>query len=182
MSDDTADDLEIPIRDKEPLTLDRLAERLDEAERNQKAAHKHTFKESAWVSVGVGLCAVFVTLLTLELWPQPGPTTTDDSLASLLRPGPHCYNSPAEMAAARQRALAATDRMSWEQDFERQWRAERDAPAENYSMVPLNPMPLPEPDPIPEIVGPSDPGVPPSADPYLAVDEKVCFGITDLPR
>ncbi len=182
MSDDTDDELGIPTVEPEPLTLDRLAERVDGAERRQEEAHKRTMWDAVAYSVAIGMGVALVLALAYSFWPEPDPVARDDSLTSLLSPGPHCYNSPAEMAAARQRALAATDRMRWEQDFERRWRAERDAPAENYSMVPLNPVPPTLPEPIPQIVGPSDPGVPPSADPQLAVDEKVCFGVTEPPR
>ncbi len=103
----------------------------------------------------------------------------DDQLESLMRPGPHCYGSGAEMAAARQRALTVTDRMRWELDFAQRWEEEHRTPVEYpVTMIPPNsPITVPAP-PIPSITGPNGPGVPPSRDPNLSVSDDVCFGVT----
>lgn len=45
----------------------------------------------------------------------PSPSPKDATLADLLADGEHCYGSPEEFATARERALAAIDRIGWEQ-------------------------------------------------------------------
>ena len=129
------------------------------------------------------MASAFVVLFLAEtFWPQPGPATGDDTVEALLRPGPHCYTSTAELAAARQRALAATDRIRWEQDFTARWDAEhRESADDTYSMIPPNIVIPDPPAPIPDIVGPAAPGVPPSTDPHLAVSDDLCFGVTAPP-
>ncbi|MDZ7883686.1 MAG: hypothetical protein U5N53_12550 [Mycobacterium sp.] len=114
---------EIPAYSAAPLTIDDLATRIGNVEGRQIAAHKET------TFGAVALSVLIVGVIAAALWswtefgPQPSPTTADDTLESLLRPGPHCYPSAAEMAPARQRALAATDRMRWEEAFPRRWTA-----------------------------------------------------------
>ena len=162
-----------------PLSLEGLAARLDESDQQQKKAHKRTFWDAVAVSFGaVAICAMAVGMW-IEFGPQPGPTSADDQLDSLLRPGPHCYSSSAEMAAARQRALTATDRMRWEEDFTRRWNEEHRPQDTNNSMIP-GPVAVAAPAPtIPTIAGPNDTGVPPSTDPNLAVNDELCFGVTE---
>jgi hypothetical protein len=132
----------------------------------------------------VACSSVIATLLALlvgagwSFWRDQGPTTADDDLDQLLKPGPHCYNSAAEMAAARQRALTAVDRIRWEREFTRRWDSEHPQPVlEPISMIPPNVSVEPPPPPLPMIAGPKDPGVPPSSDPRLSVSDDRCFGI-----
>jgi hypothetical protein len=47
---------------------------------------------------------------------EPRPSNRDLSVEDLLRPDVHCYESAEERAAARQRALAAIDRVRWQRD------------------------------------------------------------------
>lgn len=175
------DEPKIPAAPVAPPTVDELAARLDAVEAQQRRTPKWTNWDVAAVSFAVAAALFLVLFLLKTFWPQPGPTTDDDTVEALLRPGPHCYTSAAEMTAARQRALAATDRIRWEQDFTASWDAEHleSAAADNYSMIPPNVVIPDPPAPIPDIVGPSDPRVPPSADPNLAVSDDVCFGVTE---
>lgn len=46
------------------------------------------------------------------------PSDRDLTEADLLKAGLHCFSGPAEMGAARQRALAAIDRYRWENKLE----------------------------------------------------------------
>lgn len=87
------------------------------------------------------------------------------------------------MAAARQRALTATDRIRWERDFTRRWEEEHRSAVEHpVSMVPEYVEVAPPLPPIPDIVGPADPGVLEPRDPDLNVDDAVCFGVTAPPE
>lgn len=135
-----------------------------------------------WEAVACSSVAAIVLALLIGVagafWRDQGPTTADDDLDRLLSPGPHCYNSAAEMAAARQRALTAVDRIRWEREFTKRWESEHPQPVvEPVSMIPPNVPAEPPPPPLPMILGPKDPGVPPSSDPHLSVRGDLCFGI-----
>ncbi|WP_155250279.1 hypothetical protein [Mycobacterium intracellulare] len=53
---------------------------------------------------------------------QAAPSELDQAEADLLKVGLHCFSGPAELGAARQRALAAIDRYRWQDRFEREQR------------------------------------------------------------
>lgn len=168
-----------PDNPPSPPSAEQLAARIDGLESRVRGLAS----ELTWTIV-VAAAALVVTALVLIFWPGPGPTTADDDLTDLLKPGPHCYNSPEEMAAARQRALAATDHMRWERDFTQKFDRDHQE-AEDYpvTMIPDNPpvatTPAP---PIPSITGPTDPGVPESRDPNLLVNTDRCFGVAVPPK
>lgn len=136
--------------------------------------------------VGNGLTAVTVVAAVMliiavavqQLWPGPKPTTADEDLADLMTAGPHCYTSSEEMAAARQRALTAIDRVEWERDFTRRWEEEHRTEVK-YPVTEIPPNAAPSvtsPPFIPSIVRPADPRVP--NDPDVDIDEALCFGVT----
>lgn len=72
-----------------------------------------------WAIAGTAALALILVLVT-SIWPdsEAAPTDRDATLDQLLSAGVHCYDSAAERAAARQRALAAIDRINWERDHE----------------------------------------------------------------
>lgn len=171
-------DAQDPEGPHDPPTIEELATQLEDL----KAAVAKAKRSVVWEAVACS--AVIATVVALivgaawTLWPDQGPATADDNLDQLLRPGPHCYNSSAEMAAARQRALTAIDRIRWERDFTQHFESEHHQPAqEPVSMIPPNVPVEPPPPPLPMILGPKDPGVPASSDPHLSIRDDLCFGI-----
>lgn len=163
------------LHDEPELTPAQLDARITDLAQQQVQAHKNTFWSAVACSVIIGLVVGLLLVAWSEFGPQTQPETADDRLESLLRPGPHCYSTSSEMAAARQRALAAIDRVHWEEDFTRRWA--EDHPESRGSLY-LPPTPPFGADTTPRITGPTDPAVPPSADPELVVDSDVCFGVT----
>lgn len=91
---------------------------------------------------------------------EPNPTNHDRTVQELLSAGVHCYDSAEERAAARQRALAAIDRM------------QADHPQGFYDPNQLSATPSPA---IPSIW---DAPAPNAADPW---DGKRCFEVHYLP-
>lgn len=162
----------------DPPTTEDLVTRLDDLEAElAKAKRSVVWEALACSSVIATLLALVVVALWTSLADQ-GPTTADDDLDRLLSPGPHCYHSSAELAAARQRALTAVDRMRWEREFTKRWDDEHPQPAVGpISMIPSNVDVTPSPPPLPMIIGPRDRGVPPASDRDLSVRDDLCFGI-----
>lgn len=68
--------------------------------------------------LGGAVAAAVVVILFVGHWkpPEPEPSNHDGTVEDLLSEGVHCYDSAPERAAARQRALAAIDRITWERD------------------------------------------------------------------
>lgn len=101
------------VDQREDLTVE---ERLEAAEKRTASLNRDVWG-LAWGLVALVAAAVF-TLVVNELWfAHPAPSNRDASESDLLEGGVHCYDSPEERAAARQRALAAIDRMKWEQEL-----------------------------------------------------------------
>lgn len=108
MGDEETPDVEAPLSVEEQL----------EALRSELDSMKSKHRELSWVVVGAiatALVCVFV-LVVQETFFQPDPTDRDTTEAELLSSGRHCYEAPEEMMAARQRALAAIDRIAWERE------------------------------------------------------------------
>lgn len=82
--------------------------------------------------LGVVAAAVVSFVLSELVFSHPAPSNRDATEADLLTGGVHCYDSPEERAAARQRALAAIDRMEWE----REMRAEPQGDGQMWGTVP----------------------------------------------
>lgn len=164
---------------RDPPTTEDLAAQVNDLKAELAKAKRTAVWEAMACSSIIALVISVVAGAAWTLWPpQPGPSTADDDLDRLLRPGPHCYNSSAEMAAARQRAMTALDRIRWEREFTKRWDSEHPQPVvQPESMIPPNVSAGPTPPPLPMILGPKDPGVPPSSDPHLSVSDDRCFGI-----
>ncbi|MFV8227442.1 hypothetical protein [Mycolicibacterium fortuitum] len=71
-----------------------------------------------WWGLGIISVATVIVSMFVASWepPESDPTNRDVSVEDLLRTGVHCYDSAEERAAARQRALAAIDRIKWDRD------------------------------------------------------------------
>lgn len=113
-----------------------IEQRLDAAEEKIAAVKTGLSETNKALFVVLGIALVGV-ILYAAFWhtSPPAPSNRDTSVEQLLHPGPHCYSSPEERDAARQRALAAIDRIKWDNNHP--------APTEpTYSMVPPN-VPLP---------------------------------------
>lgn len=82
-------------------------------------------KHLVWVIVAVAGFGILM-FIAVSLWPVTGPPPTDRdaTLEELLADGVHCYDSAQERGAARQRALAAIDRIKWEREREQQESAD----------------------------------------------------------
>lgn len=175
--DDNTDDQDPEAR-PDPPTIEELATQLDELKAELAKAKRSVVWEAVACSAVIATVLAMLVGAAWAFWHDHGPTTADDNLDQLLRPGPHCYNSSAEMAAARQRALTAVDRIRWEREFTQRWDSEHRQPVEEpVSMIPPNVSVEPPPPPLPMILGPKAPGVPPSSDPNLSVRDDLCFGI-----
>lgn len=98
------------VEDKE-LTLE---ERLANAEKRVERANRE-LNELWFFVIGVVVAGV-VSVIVWALLPDPAPSNRDVTEADLMSEGVHCYDSGEERAAARQRALAAIDRMKWLRD------------------------------------------------------------------
>jgi hypothetical protein len=113
-----------------------VEERLEAAE--DRIASLHRDVKALWIFVAMVVVAGVVVAAASPFLPQPQPSNRDATEQDLLSTGVHCYDSSEERAAARQRALAAIERMKWQQDHL------VDQPREDStSMVPaLPPTPL----------------------------------------
>ncbi|MEW2484191.1 hypothetical protein AB0876_31860 [Mycobacterium sp. NPDC049093] len=100
------------VEKMEPISEGRLSE-IEE----KLTEVKREVSQFYW---GLGVVAVATVLVSwfVASWepPEPDPTNRDVSVEDLLSKGVHCYDSAEERAAARQRALAAIDRIKWERD------------------------------------------------------------------
>ncbi|AGB27311.1 hypothetical protein Mycsm_07217 (plasmid) [Mycobacterium sp. JS623] len=117
-----------------------------------------------WALAAFVASVILAVVLDAFLGPrtEPKPTNHDQTVQDLLSAGVHCYDSAEERAAARQRALAAIDRM--------QWQADHPPTSDNPDWLPPAPSPA-----IPSIW--DDPS-PNGADSW---DAKRCFEVHYLP-
>lgn len=160
-----------------PSELATLSKKVDELAQDLKA-----HKESARIDnrdLWIGLVVVFGIMAgSVILNDMFGGTknviTRDDTVEALLTPGVHCFDSHEEMAAARQRALAAIDRINWPIDNP----PTTTAPPAPYPVFQINPT-GPPPEPTPHrtyVVDATQPGLKKLDD--HDVDNATCFGIT----
>jgi hypothetical protein len=91
-----------------------VEERLEAAE--DRIASLHRDVKALWIFVAMVVVAGVVVAAASPFLPQPQPSNRDATEQDLLSTGVHCYDSSEERAAARQRALAAIERMKWQQD------------------------------------------------------------------
>lgn len=156
-----------------PDSIEALRHDLNEITDRTTNRHRNLTREinSLGITVVLIVAAGAVVALVAAFWPGPTPTTTDDDLNQLLRPGTHCYHSSEEMAAARQRALAAIDRLQWDREHPNTDTTEH---GPYYSPPALTHAPPA----LPTIVGAKDGGVPQPTD-NQNVDTNLCFGIPD---
>lgn len=110
MTGRTAGDSVNDVEDEELTLEERLANAEKRADRLDRDLKGLMFFVLGLVIAGI------VTVVVSMLLPDPAPTNHDVTEADLLSKGVHCYDSGAERAAARQRALAAIDRMKWLRD------------------------------------------------------------------
>lgn len=91
-----------------------VEERLGVAERKIEAVERDV-STMGWAIGGAALMAVIIAVvMQLVGGQEPKPSNRDATLDELLSKGEHCYDSAPERAAARQRALAAIDRIKWD--------------------------------------------------------------------
>jgi len=100
----------------QPSLHQRVAD-LEETSRSQRDALKRAERD-LWIGIVVLVGGLMVAMVAGAFSSKAGDvaTTRDDNLDALLAEGVHCYASPEEMAATRQRALAAIDRINWDRD------------------------------------------------------------------
>lgn len=91
-----------------------VEERLEKAESRIEALNRDV--RALWIFVAMLVVAGIVVAAASPFLPEPQPTNRDATEQELLGDGVHCYDSSEERAAARQRALAAIERMKWQQD------------------------------------------------------------------
>ena len=91
-----------------------VEERLGVAERKIEAVERDV-STMGWAIGGAALVAVIIAVvMQLVGGQEPKPSNRDTTLDELLSKREHCYDSAAERASARQRALAAIDRIKWD--------------------------------------------------------------------
>lgn len=98
--------------EQDELTVE---ERLENAEKRIAGLDRDVRDLWYFIAAVMGLGVLAVAIWSL--WPAPQPSNRDATEQELLSEGVHCYDSSEERAAARQRALAAIERMKWQQDF-----------------------------------------------------------------
>lgn len=91
-----------------------VEERLEKAESRIEALNRDV--KALWIFVAMLVVAGIVVAAASPFLPEPQPSNRDATEQELLSAGVHCYDSSEERAAARQRALAAIERMTWQQD------------------------------------------------------------------
>ncbi|CAA0126531.1 Uncharacterised protein [Mycolicibacterium vanbaalenii] len=155
----------------EPDSIEALRHDLTELSSRTTSRHRYLTREinALGILVVLMLAGGIIVAIVGALWSGSSPTTADDDLDQLLAPGTHCYRSSEEMAAARQRALAAIDRLQWDRDH----RSSDDTEHGPYYSPPALTQAPPA---LPSIVGAKDPGVPQPGD-NQNVDTDLCFGI-----
>ena len=97
-----------------------VEERIDSAEKTLTSAQTkirgltREVSDLFWFVMVLVICAIAATAISALV---SGHTlkVREASVEELLRPGTHCYGSSQERDAAAQRALAAIDRLHWEQ-------------------------------------------------------------------
>lgn len=142
-----------------------MEERLAAADRRIQALDRDV-KVLGILVVGLIVAGVITWVLNELVFSHPAPSNRDATEADLLAGGVHCYDSPEERAAARQRALAAIDRMEWAREL----RTELQGDGQMWGTAP-----------------PVDPGEIPSIwdSPEnltsLNVDPALCFSVQYLP-
>lgn len=142
-----------------------MEERLAAADRRIQALDRDV-KVLGILVVVLVVAGVVSWVLSELVFSHPSPSNRDASEADLLTGGMHCYDSPEERAAARQRALAAIDRMEWERDL----RAEPQGDGQMWGTAPPT-----GPDEIPSIWdSPENLG-------SLNADPALCFSVQYLP-
>ena len=157
----------------EPDSIEALRHDLTKLSERTTKRHRYLTREinALGILVVLMLVGAIVVVFVAAFWSGSSPTTADDDLDQLLAPGTHCYRSSEEMAAARQRALAAIDRLQW--DREHPSNDDDDAEHGPYYSPPAMTQAPPE---LPRIVGAKDQGVPQPGDNRI-VDTDLCFGI-----
>jgi len=108
-----------------------VEERLAAADRRIQALDRDV-KVLGILVVGLVVAGVITWVLNELVFSHPAPSNRDATEADLLAGGVHCYDSPEERAAARQRALAAIDRMEWEREV----RTEPEGGGQMWGTVP----------------------------------------------
>ena len=137
-----------------------VEERLDKAESRIEALKGDV--KALWIIIVLLVLSGIVAVVVSPLLPQSQPSNRDATEQDLLSEGVHCYDSTEERAAARQRALAAVERMKWQQDHLVEQSREDSMP-----MVPVLPPTLS----IPWVVVTAPPSSPESWDGAL------CFSV-----
>lgn len=100
--------------DNAPKTVEQRLADLEEQGRNQRASFKRTERD-LWIAIAGVVGALVVSMIAIAVSSNNrNVSTRDDNLDALLTEGAHCYSSSEEMAASRQRALAAIDRINWD--------------------------------------------------------------------
>lgn len=99
--------------------LPELSEKVDgiadDLKDHKKSVHRDI--RDLWIGLLALAALTAGALVVTEMNPRKSDVVTrDDTVEALLTPGVHCFGSSGEMAAARQRALAAIDRINWEFD------------------------------------------------------------------
>jgi hypothetical protein len=130
-----------------------VEERLEDAEK-RLAALDHDLK-GVWYFIAFMVVVAGVVYGVSTFRAEPQPSNRDATEQELLSEGVHCYDSSEERAAARQRALAAVERMKWQQD-----RLVEQSGEDSTLLVPVLPPTLD----IPSIVDTAPPSSPESWD------------------
>lgn len=153
----------VEIDAQAPATVE---ERLEAAERRIEALDRDV-KVFGFLLLGLVVAAAVVALLNELVFSHPAPTNRDATEDELLTAGMHCYDSPEERASARQRALAAIERMQWE----REMRSQPQGDGQMWGTAPAGPNEIPSIWDSPESVKSID------AD----ADSALCFSVQYLP-
>lgn len=158
--------------------LAALSKKVDELADDLKD-HKESARidiRDLWIGLVVVFCMIGGSILIFDMFRgAKNVITRDDTVEALLTPGVHCFDSHEEMAAARQRALAAIDRINWAIDNPPTTSA-APAPYPVFQIDPTGPPPQPTP-PRTYVVDATYPGLK-KLDDHDDVDKATCFGIS----